>query len=318
MRRLAEKAWRPSGRHGDWWAWFGGSSVGDMSWITQSLVITTGLTAELNFWLWVSKAATSGGDYLRVYVDATPIYTADVGTQTNSYMPASIPLDVYADGHPHILRFESQTAGYSNFNVDDVAVDVSGNITLICQNDTLPWVSTTPLSGTIAADSYNVLNVQFDATGLTSGTRTGTLCLNTSDAARPQLAIPVMLTIQRQNMTIVKSGPAAAFAGNPITYTIAYTNAGDAEASGVIIVDTLPVNVTAAATTTWNIGTVAPGASGTIVLTATVDSAVISGTVAANTATVFSADDLDLGNNTGSVTTRIVEFYRIYLPLIRR
>jgi uncharacterized repeat protein (TIGR01451 family) len=79
--------------------------------------------------------------------------------------------------------------------------------------------------------------------------------------------------------TLIKTASATQIApGGSITYTIAYNNYGGAAASSVVITDTLPGGLTyvsstgsgvnASGTVTWNIGTVAAGASGFVTVTA--------------------------------------------------
>src|SRR5260221_14459608 len=61
-----------------------------------------------------------------------------------------------------------------------------------------------------------------------------------------------------------------------ITYTISYSNTGNANATGVVIADTIPTNTAfvsatgggtlAAGIVTWNIGALAAGASSTVTL----------------------------------------------------
>ncbi len=82
-------------------------------------------------------------------------------------------------------------------------------------------------------------------------------------------------------MVISKTGPATANPGESITYTISYTNIGTDIAYNVVVTDTLPfgviyVSAVPAPTSvvgqvlTWNIGTVAAGASGMIQIQVTV------------------------------------------------
>ena len=45
-------------------------------------------------------------------------------------------------------------------------------------------------------------------------------------------------------MTVLKTGPTTAIAGNEITYTVTITNPGPSDAQGVSLVDTLPAGTT--------------------------------------------------------------------------
>ncbi len=82
-------------------------------------------------------------------------------------------------------------------------------------------------------------------------------------------------------LTISKTAPASIVEGAEMTYDLFYENTGGQLASGVTIMDTLPVGTSfvsatnggtlAGANVTWQIGTVAVGASGTVSFTVTID-----------------------------------------------
>ena len=52
-----------------------------------------------------------------------------------------------------------------------------------------------PVSGTTARRSSSAVSVVFDTTGLTGGTHTGSLCINTNDATHSKMMVPVTLTV---------------------------------------------------------------------------------------------------------------------------
>jgi uncharacterized repeat protein (TIGR01451 family) len=84
-------------------------------------------------------------------------------------------------------------------------------------------------------------------------------------------------------LTISKTAPATVASGGSLTYTIDYSNDGTGDALAVVITDTVPAGTTFVSATdggteaggvvTWNIGTVAAGASGSVSFTVTVDAA---------------------------------------------
>ncbi|MBN1314486.1 MAG: PKD domain-containing protein [Anaerolineales bacterium] len=97
---------------------------------------------------------------------------------------------------------------------------------------------------------------------------------------------------------------------NAFTYHITFGNQGNMPAEDVVIMDTLPVSITqlwhsagSAVSTSngvvvWNIGTVAPGASGELLIGVRVDTPVPVGTVLTNTVEIStSTSELDLENN---------------------
>ena len=83
------------------------------------------------------------------------------------------------------------------------------------------------------------------------------------------------------NVRISKTGPATALPGQTISFNLAYANDGPAAAQNVTVVDNLPAGLTYASanpapssasgqTITWNLGTLASGASGVLSVQATV------------------------------------------------
>ena len=108
------------------------------------------------------------------------------------------------------------------------------------------------------------------------------------------------------NLTISKSANADHVpAGAPLTYTLAYTNTGDANATNVVITDVLDSNVIYASasppptgwttpTLYWDIGVLSPSTSGEIVISVTVQSGLGEGTTITNLATIDSQETTPL------------------------
>jgi uncharacterized repeat protein (TIGR01451 family) len=105
--------------------------------------------------------------------------------------------------------------------------------------------------------------------------------------------------------------------GQPITYTIAYTNAGPQLSTGVVITDLIPslldnvsftaspiVTATPGFTYVWQVGTVAAGGDGTITVVGTVDPAIAADTTITNTATI--RGNFDSTNSSDSAATNVV------------
>ncbi len=121
------------------------------------------------------------------------------------------------------------------------------------------------------------------------------------------------------DLTISKTdGLTTANPGQTITYTIVVKNQGEYKADGVVVTDTLPAHLTfvsaspAAATQvgnalTWNLGTLAVGASQTITVTAKIDALMPFGnTDLKNTATASTTTvEPDTSNNTATDTTTV-------------
>ena len=99
---------------------------------------------------------------------------------------------------------------------------------------------------------------------------------NTEVTATPQLMVTKVVD------------KAAAQPGDTLTYTLTYSNAGNAEASGVVVTDALPARTTfvsasggvaqSGTTVSWSVGSVAPSASGTLTLVVRLDAVFPNGT----------------------------------------
>jgi uncharacterized repeat protein (TIGR01451 family) len=117
------------------------------------------------------------------------------------------------------------------------------------------------------------------------------------------------------------SPKAALRPGQPLTYTLSYTNAGVAIASGVLLTDTLPAALTGLSVTSsgpaistlagapyrWQIDPIAPGASGTITITGAVAptlAADVSGAAIARLAT--ETFDANMANNSAQAAFDVV------------
>jgi len=82
--------------------------------------------------------------------------------------------------------------------------------------------------------------------------------------------------------------------GSFLQYTLVYTNAGDVVAQAVVITETYPASTTYFAAlpaptsgdNVWSMGDLAPGATGTIVVTVTVANELPMGTVLVNTVSI--------------------------------
>jgi len=108
-------------------------------------------------------------------------------------------------------------------------------------------------------------------------------------------------------------GPASVNAGDTLTFTLTYSNAGNLLATGVVLVDQLPSamsyvsdslgsGVMSNGVITWNIGDLNGYASSSLVLTATA----LAGGDYQNRATISSAFDANPANNTSSITVTIL------------
>ena len=171
------------------------------------------------------------------------------------------------------------------------------------------WLAADPGSGAVAPLDSQRVDVTFD-TRAQEITRLGDFyaLLNLSnDSPYGSTQVPVTMTVIAPDLTISKSGPASTLAGDTIFYTISYRNNGNADAFDVRIDDKLPSGVTASGATTWELGDIPAGNSGTIEFLATVDSGLAGGTTLLNKVSITSSNlDINTSNNHDSITTVVV------------
>lgn len=272
-------------RTGAFWAWFGGSSSGDVGYVQQTVVMTPGVSV-LNFYLKM-EANSNPGNFLKVSIDGTPVFTATTANQGGyaSYTLVSVDVTAFANGAARVVRFDSTTLGSGNFHVDDVALDITGPA---CAPNALPWLTAVPVSGTVAAGNSANVNLVFNSTGLANGVYTGRLCYASDDLIAPDVQIPVTLTVGASYGVQLEPSAAAA-SGNPgvmVTHTLHITNTGGAS-------DTFAVALSSHA---WNTQTPAQitlpaGGSTSLNVQVTVPANALSGATDTVTVTVTSQGD---------------------------
>ena len=106
-------------------------------------------------------------------------------------------------------------AGFGNFAGAGLAIDCEGNLwasnqtdgnaylidsgvpASLCASTDIPWLSEDPITGTVAADSTEMIDLTFDASVVTeTGTYTGTLIVKTDDSMYGSIEIPVTLHVE--------------------------------------------------------------------------------------------------------------------------
>lgn len=108
------------------------------------------------------------------------------------------------------------------------------------------------------------------------------------------------ITIAYADLRLTKSGPTLARPGQTISFTLAYKNEGQGPAEGVRLSDTLPAGLAAVGPTAWELGRLEPAATGSQVLTATVDATLPCGANLINTARISATSpEADTSNNEG-------------------
>ncbi|QDV71242.1 Large cysteine-rich periplasmic protein omcB precursor [Rosistilla carotiformis] len=179
---------------------------------------------------------------------------------------------------------------------------VTANIASLASGASVPFTITVNIDPTATGTLSNTASVS-----TTTGTELNTT--NNSDTETTLLTPSIDLSITKtDSATTVRNG-------DTLTYTIVVTNSGPSTATGVTVSDPFPAGVTVTSVTSTvgtvtntannvsgTIGTLAPGASATITVLATVNMAT-TGTII-NTATVSATQtESNTANNSASDTT---------------
>ncbi len=158
------------------------------------------------------------------------------------------------------------------------------------------------------------------ANALPNGTLLTNLAQVSADSAVTQQSTNVVSVTSAPVLTIDKFGSSVTMPGYTLVYQLNYANGGNAPATSARLTETYPVELTFVAANppptsgnnVWDLGTLIPPASGTIVVTMTVGSSVALGTVFTNTVALGS---VEAGPVVDSLSTRVGP---IYLPLVMR
>lgn len=151
-------------------------------------------------------------------------------------------------------------AGNLSWTLGNLAAKASSNATLTLKVPSSWNSSSLGLSGTLSATAPDASIVSKNATA--------------------SIAVTGYSTPGVAAMSLVKTASAARVAPSAtVTYTLSYSNTGNATASNVVITDTLPNGMSYTSSTgvgshssgvvTWNIGSVAAGVSASVTVTAT-------------------------------------------------
>jgi hypothetical protein len=301
---------------GSWWAWFGGINASETGFVDQNVTIPVGFDS-LSFWLEIPVADNSG--FLNVEIDDTIVFSvteADAGTYA-TYAEVVLDISAYADGGSHKLEFYSEVSlgsNLTNFFVDDVSIAAAMAAACDAPAD-IPWLSVSPTSGTTVSGTSSLIDVTFDATGLSPSVYTGTLCIESNDAMTPLVTVPVMLTVDASISYGVSVAPDAAMTGEvgtTVTYMLEVMNTGNTA-------DTFDLAVTG---NNWNTTlsessvSLNAGNSATIMVTVNIPVIATDGAMDTVTVTATSQGDGAVSDSATLTTTAVVTGPpTIYLPV---
>ncbi len=233
--------------------------------------------------------------------DLTVAKVSDVQTFTNPGKAITYSVTVTnkataTDTAKNVVLTDKLPAGFT-FAVDGATTKsfVVGNLTP-GQSATITYLVN--ISGTQAAGTFdNLAKAKGDNTN------------EVSAVAPVEVRVPVVLGIEAlPDLTIAKTvSPTTAKPGDIVTYTITVRNTGDADATNVVITDTLPPDLSfvhaKGRTMTWELGTLEPGRSRVIDVDVRVESDAKNGDYV-NVATV-AADELPAKETQAKLTVRV-------------
>ncbi|MEZ4663297.1 MAG: M4 family metallopeptidase [Caldilineaceae bacterium] len=204
----------PGAANGEWWAWLGGvAGAYEAGGVTQTVTIPAGASV-LSFYL-MQPACDSSADYLAAQIDGEALFVID-GTSPNcgifSYALQEVDISAYADGGAHTLAFVSETFSAngldSSFFVDDVAIGFPSACTTPAD---VPWLTATPMTGTVAPGGSAAVSIALDATGLANGAYQASLCIESDDAATPLVEVPVSLNVTGGSVVVPEPDSTAVY-----------------------------------------------------------------------------------------------------------
>lgn len=186
----------------------------------------------------VSLAVTSGAGTL-----SAPSVTLDANGNGSAVLnvagPGTVGLSASTDGDAQLVRVDPQNETQSTMYAKPVTITAAASVTFTAAPTTTTPTTTTPTTTTPAP---------------------------TPTVTAAQIAVA--------KLAIAKTGPARAAAGGTVTYRIVVRNTGKAPARNVVVADVTPSGLTlvtppgriSGRTVSWKVGTLAPGASRTIVV----------------------------------------------------
>lgn len=285
----------------------------------QTIVIPAG-HGELSFWYYALRTdaddPTNNGEAY-VQINGADVWTLEMSQANNSSSWTQVTADISAyQGQSVVLTFGAVqgNSGVGNVLFDYVETEFTVSLDV-------PWLSTDPVTGTVAADSTSTADVIFDTTVLTqTGVYNAFLRVLTDDPVNPMISLPITLTVSDPSASIEldvtvstsnECGTADSLVVDPGTvvyYCYTVTNTGNTMLPTHTITDTVFGHID---TFTYDLD---PGMSESVVYSQTITADVDS--MAMWTAETVAHGGLQaMGMDAVSVT---VGTYTIYLPVLMK
>ena len=274
--------------------WFGDSNGHDPSNGHSLADVISALTAAPGIRVLAVPVSTPSGNGLDTGGQATAITSATGGVLVGSTDPNDVSNAILAGLHNFPVTVS---------HTESCDPDLTASLT--------PTSAETVTSGSDV--TYNeTLTVSPSNPGGVTLHCTVTFLLN-GVSGGPDFTESVSVTVNGADLAVVKTGPALVTEGHDFTYHLTATNNGPANATGVVVTDTLPTNSTfvsasagcaeAAGVVTCTVGNLASGASSTFDITVTAGSA---GSSLVNAVSITGDQfDPNTANNSFTLTTEL-------------
>ena len=145
------------------------------------------------------------GYYTLFSPQGSQVFTATKSGYTSDVQTSTVPLngvirqDFYLDapGIEVVQGTLKATLGGAATSLQTFTITNTGTLDLDWDiSETIPWASVSPVSGTVAAGMGVVVDLAFDSAGLAPDSYFGSLVINSTAPADPQVLVPLMLIVE--------------------------------------------------------------------------------------------------------------------------
>lgn len=166
-------------------------------------------------WAWSQDGANCTTGFCGRATQINPVTGAATGVVFDGvpYSPGTQELAGGATIVPNLVPGKLVFVGLHQASPDVIRGYELGDTSACANPIDQPWLSATPVSGTLAAAGTQPVDVSLDSTGRADGVYTATLCLNSDDPDTPLIAMPVTMTVRPPTAATV-TGVAATAPGS--------------------------------------------------------------------------------------------------------